>query len=243
MSKRAIVTVSAGGAFQPLMGRLLVACSEFTDAPVYGWSEVSPPGSPEHSKSLYAFKGYAMKQVMDRYDPDLILWMDAAVYPIACMEPLWEKIERDGHYFQNNGFLLGEWSSDRALHNLGIEREPAFQIKEIAAMTYGLDLRRDEGRSFVDDLFRFSSDGSTCGTALMNDNGLAEKRGFYNPNRGVAHLSDDPRVMGHKADQAICSFLAWKRGWEPLDRPEFVDYKSSWDQIHDPRTLLLNQGA
>ena len=40
-----------------------------------------------------------------------LLWCDACIVPVRPLEPLWEKIERDGYWFCANGWSNYEWTA------------------------------------------------------------------------------------------------------------------------------------
>lgn len=70
-----------------------------------------PNAWPSHATIPYGFKAYALKAAMNA-GAESILWADAAILPIRSMEPLWEKIEREGAWIHNGGWKNGQWCAD-----------------------------------------------------------------------------------------------------------------------------------
>lgn len=183
----------------------------------------------------YCAKPFAVRQAAKSHD--VVVWIDASCRLIADPGPLLYSIAEHGYYVQDNGFKMGQWCSDPALKTLGIAREDSMQIPEISTMVLGLDLRRGDSRSFLDEWCDLAADGVTFMADHTNDIGPAESIGLSQ--RSVGHVSDDPRVYGHRHDQTAASVLAWRRGWAMIPRPTFADYFS---ETPDPRTVIVNRG-
>ena len=86
---------------------------------IYCWANVMPPGSPSHREVPYAFKAWALRAAADQSCTSL-LWADACILPIASLEPLWEKIEREGCWISRNGYRNSEWTAESAYADLGV---------------------------------------------------------------------------------------------------------------------------
>jgi hypothetical protein len=236
----AVVNLSISQRYQPLGRRLRDSLAPFGVA-LYQWFDELPAGAPKGLTipySAYCAKPFSMREAAG-HGHDLLLWLDAACYAVKPLDPLWEHIEREGYYAQDNGWTVGQWCSDAALVTLGITREEAFSIPDISTCALGLDMRRPECRTFLDAWCALAADGVTFPGAHTNDVGPAKDSpvGY----RNVGHVSDDPRVLGHRHDQTAASVLAWQRKWARMPRPVFVDYYDT-TKVHDPRTLILNRG-
>ena len=173
-----------------------------------------PPGSPEHLQVPYAFKVYAINTLRkDGYTS--ILWADAAVGAIRSLAPIWERTERDGYWFSNNWtWNCGQWTCDTALPLLGITREQAFEIPQVAATAFALDFGKDIAVKFFDEYSKGAVNGAFKGP-WTNSHGEA---------------SPDRRVLGHRHDQTAASVIAWRLKMKFTIQPEFFsDYQGETD--------------
>src|ERR1017187_7893989 len=118
--KRAIVNVSVGNHYVENQKRLNEMLDKVNSKELrIFWTNKLPYGSPTHQETPYAFKMWALREIM--FDYDSIIWMDASIVPIKPLEPLWEFIEEQGYWFQKIPFEnCGKWTSDAALKPLGI---------------------------------------------------------------------------------------------------------------------------
>src|ERR1700675_1035100 len=97
---RAVCCVATTAHYQKGMARLIYAADEWTSVDAF-WKK-EPEGCPPHAEVPYAFKAYALKSAAEY--SDLLLWADASILPIRSLEPLWERIERDGFWIARNGW-------------------------------------------------------------------------------------------------------------------------------------------
>ena len=110
--RRCVVTV-ATGRFIPGQDRLLAALKQQPKFVANKAWRTSPAHWPSHQDKPYAFKAYALQAAAEFYDNDaLLLWCDACIVPVRDMEPLWQRIERDGAVFMNNGWYNYEWTAE-----------------------------------------------------------------------------------------------------------------------------------
>ena len=124
---RLIVNVACGGWYvdgQRRLQRSLLVVGE--PAAFMGWPDSFPPDSLPWPEYRTGFKAAALREA-SRHAP-VIVWADASLYAVRPLTPLWAKIERDGYYVQNNGWNLGQWSSDETLRVFGINRDASFSI-------------------------------------------------------------------------------------------------------------------
>lgn len=158
------------------------------------WTDEKQIGSPLHIHVPYSFKPYAFEMARSR-GYDVILWVDASIYAIKSLKPVFDYIEHNGCYFEKAlpKFWTGEWSSDIALKNLNVSRTEAMGIKELAATVIGLNFRSEIANRFFDKWFGYAQDGQTFVGDLTNER---------------LQVSSDPRVKGHRNDQTVASILA-----------------------------------
>ncbi len=204
---RIVVNVSTGG-YVAGLDRLRRA---IPDESILAWRDGLPDGSPTHQDVPYAFKSFAIAKAVE-LGHTTILWADASIVPIKPLEPLWQLIETQGYWIANNGWNTGQWCCDSALGPLGITREEAFGIPHPVATSFGLDFRHEIAREFFRQWFDFAKDGRAFRGPWRNDEGQASR---------------DPRVMGHRHDQAVMGVIVHRLGMKLIDPPKWLAYHGS----------------
>lgn len=236
--RRAVVCVATTERYRRGMYRLLQALQPGISIPPtpewWGWGEI-PSDWPSHEQKPYAFKAYAMKHAADA-GAEVLLWCDACILPIRSMEPLWEKIETEGYWICRNGWTNYEWTADSAYMDLfpgfyradlGLDMTTARvqnkQIPHVVATSFGLNLRSDIGKAFLDEYFRLAS----------------ETNAFCGPWKNTPETPCGPEdVLGHRHDQTAASVIAWRLGMKLTDPPAIFAYPPG-----DERTILLADGS
>lgn len=178
------------------------------------YADTMPPGSPSHRDVPYAFKAWAIKAAMEQ-GARLVLWADASIIPIRSIDPLWEKIERDGYWISRNGFFNSEWTAERAYADLAISREENEAIEHVVATTFGLNLDHGAGRYIFDEYLR-----------------LAQTDAFKGPWSGGVGVQ-------HRHDQTALSVVAWRAGCQLTSPPEWFAYRGG--EIES--TILVADGS
>jgi len=158
---------------------------EFTNIPYKHWKS-EPLGSPSHKDNPYAFKIYAIEQARpEGYDQ--ILWLDASVYPVKDITPVWDWLTEKGIFMEEAGHWVGQWCPDRVLNYFGITREQAMKMPMFSAGFVGLDFRRMDSQQFFERWKRAMLDGMfkgdwtehrhdmTVGSIIANQMGLVSK--------------------------------------------------------------------
>jgi hypothetical protein len=163
-----------------------------------------PIGCPPHSERQYAFKMYALMRAIAagfRY----VLWMDASFAPVASIEPLWERIARDGWFIPKQGdAMLGNWCSDNGLAIFGhIKRDHAMTVPLVYSGLVGLDMRSAVGKSIWAKWLNLFHEGAFDGPHT-NTPGIGNWEEHGHKWKGFC--SNDPRCEGHRHDEAA---LAW----------------------------------
>lgn len=175
--------------------------------PVIHWQNQYPKGSPTHGQVQYAFKTFALKEA-ERQGHDVLMWCDAAMYPMRNVAPMFEHIEREGYLlFENVGHPLGVWTSDRCLDAMGMSRAEAHTTRQIMGCCVGIDLRTDVGRAMLDQWHVRACDGGVT---------------FNGPHYGIC--ADDETVKGHRHDQSVLSILAARMGLSMVRMPNLLSY-------------------
>ena len=178
---RCIVTV-ATEEYVPLQERMVESLSAagYRDG-LLRWTDSLPPGSPSHEQAPYGFKVYAFREARRRGFTS-VLWLDAPAFVRAGLDPLFEGIERDGHFFVGGEERLGRGSSDACLEAFSLSRAEAMGAGLMNGTFIGLDLTRPRT------LLWFEEWGRAC------------ERGLFNGNHG------------HRHDEAVGSCVAFRLG-------------------------------
>lgn len=229
--KRTIVSVATGHYVRGL--KRLEMNEHVQDGELIAWADTWPPGSTSHRDVPYAFKAYALRYASD-LNADLVLWADASILPIRDMTPLWEKIERDGHWIARNGWTNYEWTCDAAYSDLGVTRDENRFIPHVVATSFGLNLRHPVGRQCLDEYIRLARTRAFCGP-------------WFNRNHpDYAHMQDrrcapcgPSDVRGHRHDQTALSLIAWRLGMQLSECPEWFAYHGGETE----NTVLVADGS
>jgi hypothetical protein len=192
---------------------------------VLHFRDVYPPGSPPFETYGYAFKPYALFEAA-RLGYRYLLWLDASIWAVRPLEPVFEKIAEDGHLlFRNcNGASLGEWCRDDALFPLGLTREQSFDVPEVTTSLIGLDASLDGTKSFLHHWMGYAYDGITFP--------LFPRSNVNN------ECSKHMRVRGHRYDQTAGSLIAHRLRMKLSEMPKLYAYFEH--KTED--SILVNQG-
>lgn len=233
---RAIACV-ATGSYVKGMNRLSSCHEHFAGAKLCTWADCLPDGSPSHGSIPYAFKGFALRQLSNEFET--LLWCDACIMPIRSMEPLFERIERDGYWISRNGWSNDQWTADSAYKDLwpGLPIEDARKlnstIPHVVATSFGLSMKHEIGRAFLTEYFRLASETTAF-------------RGPWTNYLQAGHPTDvrcapcgPPEVLGHRHDQSAASVIAWRLGMKLTDPPNIFAYNGGETE----NTILLAHGG
>jgi hypothetical protein len=200
---RAIVSV-ATGRYIPGLDRLTEWCAANGEDYIT-WRDQLPAGSPKHEDVQYAFKAYALRSAQAKGFKAL-LWCDACILPIKPLEPLWRKIEEDGYWMSDNGYVNTQWTCEAAYPLLGVTKEENDQIHHIVATTFGISMDHPIGREFLSEYYRLANNGSFCGPWVG----------------GVG--------VQHRHDQTAASVIAHRLGMKLTQPPAWVAYRGREDE-------------
>lgn len=173
---------------------------------LYIWSANFPAESPTHEQVHYAFKWYAMEHAR-KSGAQIALWLDCSCHAIRPVQPIFDKIERDGYYFIHGADRLGNWSSDHCLSEFGITRDDAMDMWLFSGTCLGIDFRNSLALDFFGLWKRYAVAEHFNGT---HHSGL--KPYLPLPNTEGARMSADPRCQGHRSDEPYTTMIARKLG-------------------------------
>lgn len=248
---RAVVNVATTPQYQRGQDRLVGELAKHgAMARMFTWPRI-PSAWRDHETIPYGFKGCAMKYAFDA-GSDLLLWCDASILPIRSLEPLWQRIERDGYWFSKNGYSNYEWTADSAypylfqqeLSMIMPEISPSEcrainrRIPHVVATAFGLNVRHPKGRAFLDEYFRLASETRAFCGPWVNFN---RHDGAEAPVADGVHCAPcgPPDVRGHRHDQTAASVIAWRLGFELTSPPDIFAYKGGETE----QTILVADGS
>jgi hypothetical protein len=176
-----------------------------------------PPQSPSHQELTYAFKYYAVKAALDkgyRY----VMWLDAGTQVIAPIDPLWQLIERCGYGLLKGADNLGKWISDEALKYFGVDREYAMKLSLAGGCFIGIDRESPLGMKFFEKWGQIVKVHAlmTGANRRLHDDGHGVMRSLLVTDATDSVVSLDPRVEGHRSDEACFSIIAEQLGMEMM---------------------------
>lgn len=165
------------------------------------WTQEVSIGAPLHKDNPYAFKIYEFEQAFLNYD--LVLLVDASVWAIKNVNPIFEHIEREGYIMQEAGHHCGTWANDRCLDYFGLTRDEAMKM-----LMYGnagfLGLNKNDKtameffarwkQSMLDGIFKGDwgnhRHDMVCGSIIANQLGMTYQSGHDYLNYGTEPKSD-----------------------------------------------------
>jgi hypothetical protein len=169
-----------------------------------------PPGSPSHEAVPYSFKAWALVWARAA-GYESALWMDSSAWAVQPINPIFDRIDRDGYIFWRDGNSLGRWCSDAALAKMKINetlkesRERAFEIPLPYLCSFGLKLTEGPGAEFLDRFIAAACDGVSFIGDWKNDEG---------------QVSKDNRVKGHRHDQSAAAGIVHHMSLKLTDFPD-----------------------
>jgi len=182
--------------------------------PNYIWINEFPPESPTHQEVNYVFKPYAFKFAKDQ-GYKKILWLDSKCYPTGDFNLINNFLETDGYFFINEGFDIGTWCKDEAYQYLNIDKESCFNLTQIAAKHFGLNLEHEISNIFLEKYFNFAKN---LGKEVFHG-------ASTNNNKEV---SNDSRVRGHRHDQIVASVLVHQLNIKINSNNNIIEWRDSW---------------
>ena len=196
----------------------------------YAFNSVKDIDSPEHLEVPYAFKCCAIKKVVDM-GYDIVIWMDSPVYAIKDIGHFIQFIsDSEGVVlFDNLGYTIGDYTSDRCLELKGWSRDKAFENQMIMACLMAFDMRKQQAKDFVS---RYYEAHKTEGMYQGDWANYANQ------------VSTDNRVKGHRHDQSVASIIAADMGIKLLHPySTFFAYFGNLGHLpHAESVCLISQG-
>lgn len=196
--KKCVVSFAdSTGSYQKKMLRLEQSLKDVNfDGDFLGFTSYEDIECEPHSVIPYKFKPYSIQRAIN-LGYDQILWCDSPVYAKKSIQPVFDYLAHNGYlFFDNIGFSLGDYTSDKTLNYFGISREESWNIKMIMACAMGF--------TYIESSIFYSY------FSLSNE--------LYPGNWDNEDLTEskDRRVRGHRHDQSVMSALIHKHGLDIL---------------------------
>jgi hypothetical protein len=177
--KRAIVNLINNDGYLPGQERLKEYIWQFTDIPLFTFTSESEVLAPLHSDNPYAFKIYAIEKLRQA-GYDQILWIDASVYPVNDIDPVFQWLTDKGVFFEEAGHYCGTWAPDYVLNYFKITKDEAMKMPMFSAGFCGFDFRNPISTEFFEEWKESMRNGMfkggwedhrhdmTCGSIIAN---------------------------------------------------------------------------
>ena len=224
---RCIVSCAVGGRYRPYGERLLASLHEpagYTGS-AFVWFDQWPPGSPAHRDMHYAFKFYAVKDALER-GYTRVMWLDSAVYAVQAVENVWEETSRRGIYVAAGDEPLGEWISDQALDYFKVGRDEAMKERLCGGAIVGLDLAHAAAQEFFEWWGRLAKSGLFVTAHSKHAPDRMRSLLVSDLDEGLV-LSSDPRVKGHRSDEACYALMLKRLGVAAVKAEDWNRYMRS----------------
>lgn len=95
-------------------------------------------GAPLHYENPYAFKIYAIEKARE-VGYEQILWLDASVYPVKDISPVFDWLTEKGIFMEEAGHYAGTWAPPYVLKYFGITKAEAMTMPMFSAGFVGFD--------------------------------------------------------------------------------------------------------
>ncbi len=225
--KTAIVSfANNAGNYKRGMDRLSDSlCGRF-DGDFLGFIGEEGIGAPLHSENPYAFKIYAIERAIEA-GYEQIFWADTSCYAIAPVEPVFDKIKKDGYIIQEIGHYVGTWTNDFTLNYFNITRDEAMTMKCYSnGGIFGLDFKNPIAAEF----FRQWKEAMLAGCF----------KGYWTNDNNTE--SDDDRCKGHRHDLSCGGIIANKLGMVGVPGNEWFQYAGPDDALNNDTIIFKLQG-
>jgi hypothetical protein len=190
-SSRVIINAAVGGHYAKGQKRLEGSLSAVGFSGVFvGWDHHPWKGYA----NPYTVKAACFEGIL-RNEFRFIVWMDCTVIALRDLSPLFDHIERHGHYLASSGYNAAQTCTDRQLEAVGIGRTTAEAIPDTATGCIGIDTQNERAMAFLREWIEWGKSGLFDGSRLHD-----------------WRDSQDPRFLFGRQDQSAATLLAWKHG-------------------------------
>ena len=196
------------------------------DGTFLSWTKEESIGSPLHKDNPYAFKIYCFEHAM-KAGYTKILWVDASIWAVKPLDPIWKHLAKHGHMKQYAGHLCGTWDNDRCLEYFGITRDEAMDMEmQGNGGFFALDFDTEIAQQFFLRWRQAMLDGIFKGS-WNNDNNCE---------------SSDPRCKGHRHDMLCGSIIANQLKMSALPKDLLMAYIGEQYEEPPETAIMYAQG-
>lgn len=179
------------------------------------WCDEYPPGCPSHNENPYAFKVYAFREAF-RLGYKIVCWLDCSFWAIKNPMPIFDVINDSGVFAFRSGYNCANTCPDNLLSAVGISRDEAEGLPEIATGIVGLNIDNPDGKKV------FETWGNYCDAGL-----------FINSRNHNQLESSDQRFLHGRQDQSAFS-MAVHVNEIKFDYQDYVAYYNSGNPGYNP---------
>ncbi|MBU8911325.1 MAG: hypothetical protein KOO65_08650 [Desulfobacterales bacterium] len=153
-----------------------------------------PEGCPTHQEINYGFKPFVIN-IARVQGYEQVLWIDAGCVVTKRLDAIWDIIDEQGYYLQQNGWNTGNWMTDKSLEIMNLTRDEAMDLPHAMANVMGFDFTTSICQDFFYTWYEYSKNKEVFSGPWKNDR---------------RQCSADERCLGHRHDQSIASVIASK---------------------------------
>ena len=115
--------------------------------PLILWGSEAELFAPLHADNPYAFKIDAI-QAAREMGYEQILWVDASVYPVKDITPVFDYLTEKGIFLEEAGHYAGQWANEAQLKYFGLTKDEAMKMPMFSAGFCGFDFRNPISQEF-----------------------------------------------------------------------------------------------
>ena len=181
------------------------------------WKDVYPPDCPPHSENPYAFKIYAFMDAI-QMGYRVIMWLDSSFWAVKNPNHLFDLIYDHGVFAFRSGYNCAQTCPDNLLAEMGMTRDEAENLPEIATGMVGINIDNPNGAAV------FQTWGDLC------------MKGLFKNDRNHNPLeSEDKRFLHSRQDQSAFSMAVHKH----KVHVNFTDYVAYYGSGHDKEKCVF----
>lgn len=175
---------------------------------------ITPVNYPQYkSDCVYTLKAAAFQYALDQ-GYELMLWLDCSVWAIKDIEPVFDIVAEQGHYFWRSGYSLGQTCSTACLNYFKIDREEAFDIHDSSTSMFGLYIANEKSLEFLSRWLK-----------------AAKEHQFHGSRDAIEGREGREQLFEHRQDQSVASALIHLMNLtyhEPLDISSYANESGNY---------------
>jgi hypothetical protein len=173
--------------------------------------------TPAHADIPYGFKSHLIKHALD-VGYRKVIWFDSTIFVVKDFQKIiYQLIEHGTLLFENPGCPESFWTADDCLQQLGCSASDAATFSQVMACAMGFDFSNPLAKKIFDLWYAYGEDGISF--------------------KGASG-SSRPEFKGHRHDQSVISFLAWKHKLHVIP----YGFLSYWDDRQKFDSIVCNRG-